>query len=135
MGCQRVFFLLDPPPGDLPDLWIELSSLMSACIGRRVLYHLRHLGSDSDAKGTDYPAHLVTPWTVSLYTTSLLVTLLSKGGQLKEEWVQFQAVCFVPCQSVLLKGVLKDETKCLKGLPSFALCVFPVAMDNWEPAE
>ena len=30
---------LDPPPGDLPDLWIKLSSFMPACICRRVLYH------------------------------------------------------------------------------------------------
>ena len=31
--------LLCPPPGELPDPQIELASLMSPCIGRRVLYH------------------------------------------------------------------------------------------------
>ena len=31
-----------PPPGDLPNLWLELTSHIS-CIGRRVLYHECHL--------------------------------------------------------------------------------------------
>ena len=40
-----------PPPGDLPNTGIEPASLMSpassyvSCIGRRVFYHYRHLGS------------------------------------------------------------------------------------------
>ena len=33
------------PPGDLPDPGIKLSSLMSTCIGRWVLYHEHLLGS------------------------------------------------------------------------------------------
>ena len=34
-----------PPLGDLPDPGIEPISLKSTCIGKRVLYHYRHLGS------------------------------------------------------------------------------------------
>ena len=33
-----------PPPGDLPNPGIEAETHVS-CIGRRVLYHERHLGS------------------------------------------------------------------------------------------
>ena len=33
-----------PSPGDLPEPWIELGSLVS-CIGRWVLYHQHYLGS------------------------------------------------------------------------------------------
>ena len=35
--------LLYPPPGDLPNPGIEPQSVMSACIGRQVLYHQLHL--------------------------------------------------------------------------------------------
>ena len=34
-----------PPPGDLPDPRLELSSLTVSCIGRWVLYNEPHLGS------------------------------------------------------------------------------------------
>ena len=33
-----------PVLGDLPDLGIKLTSLMSPCVGRWVLYHEHHLG-------------------------------------------------------------------------------------------
>jgi len=34
-----------PPPSDLPDPGIELTSVMCPCIGQQVLYHWCHLGS------------------------------------------------------------------------------------------
>ena len=45
MGFSRQEYrngLLCPPPGDLPDLGIEPSSLTFSCIGRQVLYHYCH---------------------------------------------------------------------------------------------
>ena len=42
MGFSRQKYwseLLCPPSGDLPDPGIKLSSVMSTCTGRRVLYH------------------------------------------------------------------------------------------------
>ena len=47
MGFSRQEYwngLLCPSPGDVLNPGIEPTSLMSTCIGRQVLYHLRHLG-------------------------------------------------------------------------------------------
>ena len=66
-----------PPPGDLPDPRIKPESHVS-CIGRRVLYHQRHLGSPR-LKFRKYlmmtTAHSCHPIFISVYHTVLQFAL------------------------------------------------------------
>ena len=87
-----------PPPGDLPNPWIE--PVVFSCFGRQVLYHWHHLGSP-----TVSTLGIKKNFVFSLY---LLLSLKIKETLWLSSWIWFLAVQLWDQRVVLVQATVTE---------------------------
>ena len=116
-----------PPPGDLPNPWIEPTSHIS-CIGRQVLYHYYHMES---------PSSPITSWQIARGKVETVTDFIFLGSKITvdrdciheiKRWLLLGRKAMTNLDSVLKN---RDITLPAKVLLVKAM-VFPVVMYGCE---